>query len=209
MVDPKIDPLDDTGILKDLILEEDVEIIPEPESQKNLLKFSKISKECFTYNRKCHPSVIAFTKHSAVLKNWFSTVFGIDGKSIKKGVEVSKEDANNIIRYMLSKNVGQEINTISEVTPIELGKSYLKLQYPDKLHKVLNISLHSMFSLTGDIQDGWITDEIFEIWHDSLNLFNGYERDVTTSFPNKFLMGGLPFSSLYKCASICFNIGVR
>ena len=202
MVDSEIDRSNKTGNLKDLILEDDVEIIPEPESQKNLPKFTKISKKCFTYNRKCHPSIIAFTKHSAALKNWFSTVFGIDGKSIKKGVEVSNEDANNIIQYMLKKKVGEEINAISEVTSLELGKSYLKIQYPDELHKVLNISLHSMFSLTGDIKDGWITDEIFEIWHDSLNLFNGYERDVTTSFPDKFVMGGLPFSSLYKCASI-------
>ena len=107
MVDSKTDPLDNTGNLKDLILEDDVEIIPEPESQKNLPKFTKISKQCFTYNRKCYPSIIAFTKHSAALKNWFSTVFGIDGKSIKKGVEVSNEDANNIIQYMLKKKVGE------------------------------------------------------------------------------------------------------
>ena len=204
MVKSKIDQSNKEGEFKDLNMEDGVEIIPGMESKSNLPRFTEISKDCFTYNRKCHPSIMAFTKHPAVLKEWFSTVFGFDGKSKKNGLAVSPYSEKKIIQYIVKKKVGEEVEVegLSEVAPIELGKPYLKIQYPQELHKVVNISLHSMFSLTGDIQDGWITDEIFEIWHDSLNLINGYEKDVTTSFPDKFVMGGLPFSSLYQCASI-------
>ena len=82
MVDSEIDQSDKAGNFKHPNMEDGVEIIPGPESQSNLPKFTEIYKECFTYNRKCHPSIIAFTKHTAVLKKWFSTVFGFDGKSI-------------------------------------------------------------------------------------------------------------------------------
>ena len=185
-----------------IIMDDDIEIISMPKSEKDVPKFSDISKKCFTYNRKCRPSIIAFGEHTEELKKWFSTVFGIDGNSIKKGVNISDEEAKIIIRYLVTKNIGEEINDLSEVTSIELGKSYLNIQYPQDLHKVLNISLHSMFSLSGDIKNGWITDEIFELWHDSMNFVNGYERELTKCFPIKFVMGGLQFSSLYQCASI-------
>ena len=80
MVKSKIDQSNKEGDFKDLNMEDGVEIIPGMESKSNLHRFSEISKDCFTYNRKCHPSIMAFTKHTAVLKEWFSTVFGFDGK---------------------------------------------------------------------------------------------------------------------------------
>ena len=211
MVDIESEQSNQKGIINNPILdthyideddEYDIEIIPAPESNKECKKYTEINKQCFTYNTKCHPSIMAFSKHSAALKEWFSTVFGIDGINIKKGMEVTEDEANNFIRYILVKNVGKEVKVISEITAVELGKPYLKIQYPQDLHKVLNISIQSILSLAGNIKNGWLTDEIFELWHDSLNLINGYEKEVKDYFPDKFVMGGLPFSSLYQCASI-------
>ena len=49
-------------------------------------------------------------------------------------------------------------------------------------NKKLNISLEICLVLTGDLKNGWINDEIFDIWCDSINLLNGFEADPKNDF---------------------------
>ena len=125
----------------------------------------ELSSDCFSYSTKCHPSIMAFSPHSKEIQKWFASIFGLGGTKLKDGMEITVVDEDKLIRYILESHVGKECdrNSISELEQIELERSFLTIQYPDKLKKVLHISLLSLFSLTGDIKNGWINDEIFDL----------------------------------------------
>ena len=116
----------------------------------------ELSSDCFSYSTKCHPSIMAFSPHSKEIQKWFTSIFGLGGTKLKDGMEITVVDEDKLIRYILESHVGEECdrNSISELEQIELERSFLTIQYPDKLKKVLHISLLSLFSLTGDIKNG-------------------------------------------------------
>ena len=130
---------------------------------------------------------MAFSPHSKEIQKWFASIFGLS-TTLKDCIEITFTDEEKLIRYILESYVGKECdrNSISELKQIELERSFLTIQYPDKLNKVLHISLLSLFSLSGDIKNGWINDEIFDLWRDSVNLLNGIEGVVSKVFSTEF-----------------------
>ena len=159
----------------------------------------KITKDCFMLKHTCPPSSLALSQHPSEILSFFSMVFGLDGVTINKPIQLTEDDENDLVHFILKNTCGSEVHKrdIDKLSSDELKRSCLKVQYPQSTTKVLNISLESCLVLTGDLKNGWINDEIFDIWCDSINLLNDFEAEPKKRFPDKFVMSGLSFSRFY------------